>query len=254
MTRTLRLLGLVCGLCAATLAVPAGAGAQTRPWTDRGFLHVRAGAQVTSGDFASTVTFTLHAEPANLRSNYDNVAGPFFDVGGGVRVWRNLAVGVSVTRVSSVGTATVRASLPHPFDFERPREVAGTAERLRREEIALCLAAVWVMPINERFSLSVSGGPSVVHLKQDLVDRVQFSETYPFDEAAFTGAGRVANSAMAIGLSAGADAVYLVSRHIGIGAELRFLHASVALEPVKGQRAPSPVGGLQTAAGIRVRF
>jgi D-alanyl-D-alanine carboxypeptidase (penicillin-binding protein 5/6) len=50
---------------------------------------------------ASTTTPDIYGEPASFASTQDVGGGAFFDISGGYKVWRNLAVGIGVTHVGS---------------------------------------------------------------------------------------------------------------------------------------------------------
>ena len=65
----------------------------------RGFVTLNGGYQATSTDFADNIVFTRFVEEGDIDADYGLGAGPLYDVGGAVRVWRNLAVGVAVSVV-----------------------------------------------------------------------------------------------------------------------------------------------------------
>src|SRR4029077_19967420 len=94
---------------------------------------------------------------------------PGFDVGGGVRVWRNLAVGLDVSRFSKETAGTVSAQIPHPFFFNRARTVSGDASGLTRDETAVHLQALWMLPFGSRWRLALGGGAPWVSRGQALV-------------------------------------------------------------------------------------
>lgn len=246
---------------AATLAIVllgAGLGradAQTPgAWKGHGFASVDAGVQATSSDFTSTVRFTLHAEEGTFDATYEVEPAAVFSGRGGIRIWKNLAAGVGVTYFSRSGGATVTARLPHPFYFSQFREVAGTADRLRREEVAVSVEASWMVRITDKMDMQLFAGPAFFSVRQDMATMVQFRESYPFDAATLVGLDTTTASSKATGFTAGADVSYMFSKAIGLGGTVRFSRATTDLTPVSGQPARVTLGGAQASGGLRLRF
>ena len=125
--------------------------------------------------------------------------------GVGVKVWRQLAFGAGVSLFSRQDELQVTAQLPHPFHFDQPRRITGTAQGLTREETAVHVQAMWVAPVGQRVEIAVFGGPSFVSVTQDMATGITFTQVYPYDTAAFTGIQRRMLSASAIGFNVGAD-------------------------------------------------
>jgi hypothetical protein len=236
------------------LLAPAGTAAQDRSWNDRGFLSLSGGAQIVSTDFSNSATFTLHAEEARFTADYEAGTGGLFDMSAGLRVWRRLAVGLAVSHNGRNATASVHAKLPHPFHFDRPRDVSGQVDRIRGRETSVGFTLTWVEPVADRIDLVFFGGPTVVALRQELIRQVRFTENYPFDTATFTGTATVTQSTSGAGIQGGVDVTYLLTSRIGVGGMLRFTYASVELQALPGQSAPATAGSVQTAFGFRFRF
>ena len=228
--------------------------AAQQAWESRGFISVNGGVQATSSDFSGSVPFTLFVEEGDFTANYQVESGPLFDVGGGVRVWRNLAVGGAVSAFSKDTAATVNANLPHPFFFNQDRRISGTAENLARREVGIHIQALWIVPVNDNLRVAVFGGPTFFNINQELVTEVEFASTYPFDEAEFTGVSTVEASESAVGVNVGVDVGYYFSRSVGVGGLVRFSRASVDLTPPSGDTVSTDAGGLQAMGGLRVRF
>jgi hypothetical protein len=239
----------VAAIAAAMLASAHAAAAQTPPWKDRGYIHI-SGALQPSATFSSTVKPVDFGEAAVVDTNYEPGSIPGFDAGGGVRVWRNLAVGVDVSWSSKTTAGAVSAQIPHPFFFNRPRAVSGDASGLGRDETALHLQALWMIPMRRRWQLALAGGPSWFTVGQDVVSDVTFTQAYPYDTAAFASAITVHRSGSRIGFNAGADATYSPRPHMGVGAGLMFSRASVPLDDTLTVDA----GGARLSGGLRFRF
>ena len=104
-------------------------------------VTVNAGTQTTATEFTTRATLTLHREDGDLRADYGVDAGTLLDLGASVRLWRQVGLGVGVSRFETTGTAGVAAGLPHPFHLEQFRAVDGSAAAARQETAVPCPAA-----------------------------------------------------------------------------------------------------------------
>jgi hypothetical protein len=222
-------------------------------WKGRGFAVVGAGAQVMGPGYTSTSTFKVHAEDASLNADASIGIGPVFGARGGVRVWKNLAIGGGLAVASTSQSLDVTGRLPHPFQFNQFRPVEGTADGLARLETMVAFEASWLMPVTRRIDMFVFGGPAYIRVRQDMATKIKFTESYPFDSATFTGVETASLSGGGIGATAGVDVAYLLTRRVGIGGELRYSYARTTLTP-SAQPARVPLGGLQVAFAARLLF
>src|SRR4029079_15604800 len=85
-------------------------------------------------------------------------------------VCRNIGVGVGVTRYSKNTPTAFSASVPHPFFFNRPRDVEGEAAGIKREELAVHVQARATFVPTRRVHAVVFGGPSFFSVKQGIVN------------------------------------------------------------------------------------
>jgi hypothetical protein len=241
---TALLLGLAIVFGAAT------AHAQSAAWTDRGYISVSAWYQPASPNFSNTVRPNDFAEASVVDTSYKTHAIPGFDIGGGVRVWRNLAVGLDISRFSKRTEGTVSAQVPNPFFFNRARAVSGDASGLTRDETAANVQAVWMLPLGSRWRIALAGGPSWFFVGQDLVSDVTITQTYPYDTATFAGTTSIHRSQSHAGFNTGADVTCLLGRHVGLGFGVMFSHASVPLD----NATTIDAGGAHVGGGIRFGF
>lgn len=221
-------------------------------WTDIGYIAVNGAYQAGSSSFSDTFSFGQYLEKADVTAQYPKKDGPTFDVGGVFRVWRNLALGASVTAVSRSTTSTISGAIPHPFFYNTGRAVVGNADA-KRQETAVHIKAGWVVPVGRRMLVTLAAGPSFFAVKQSLVQSVTFSESYPFDTATLKPASVADSSKSVLGFNAGADVGYFFSKSIGVGATLRFAGANASL-PSHSASVSVKVGGLQAGVGLRVRL
>ena len=220
----------------------------------RGFVTLNGGYQATSTDFTDNIVFTKFVEEGDLDADYGLGGGPLLDMGGGVRLWRNLAVGVAVSAFGKDDDAGVTARVPHPFFFDRDRQISGSQAGMRREETAVHVQAIWIVPVNGALEVSVFGGPTFFDITQDLVTGVLFTQAYPFDTATFTGTTTGRQSASKVGFNVGADVSVYFFGHIGVGWLARFSRATIDLPSQDGGTVAVETGGFQTGGGLRLRF
>lgn len=253
--------GLVAGLVGS---VP-DATAQPAP-TDRIVLWLGGGVRPASRTFASSRVFPAFFELANFQASYDIGQGRIVDGGMAFRLWRNLGVGLDLSRYRSVNQAQIRTELPHPFFFDLPRSTMGEVGGLKRLELGAHIRAIWMMQFVEWLVVSVSGGPSLISAQQDLVSSVEHREgEFPFDEIFLSGHTTTGQSQTTLGANVGVDIDafvldklpfvnrFEVARHIGVGVLIRYMRGSVDLlvgeDPVEVD-----LGGLHVTAAVRLRF
>jgi opacity protein-like surface antigen len=222
---------------------------------DRAFVSINGGYRPASASFTDTVRVTQNVEPGTIDTAYRVKAAPNFDVAGGVRIWRQLAVAVDVAYFSKAAGGTVSAQIPHPFFFGRPRTVQGEAPGLSRQEIAVHGQLVWMMPVgNPRgWRFGVAGGPSFFTLRQQVVQDVTVTDTYPFDTATLATVVSQRVEKSRVGFNVGADLSYMLSPTVGIGTTVMFSRARVSL-PSGGHDLSVDAGGVRIGAGLRFRF
>jgi hypothetical protein len=228
---------------------------QTTAWGTNGYLGFNGLYQTSSVTFEQESTFELYEEQATVSATHEIEPGPVWEISGGGRVYKNLGFGFAGSYFDQRNAAQVEATLPHPFFFEQPRTVSGEATELRHEEIGIHLDAMYLLPLTERFQITVFGGPSFFRLRQGLVSGVQLSESYPYDEAQFTGVDETLTEWQwsNVGYNVGVEASVYFSRYLGIGASIRHSDADVEFDRPEGLLEVK-VGGTQVGAGLRVRF
>lgn len=230
---------------------PDCAAAQTAP---RVWIGVNGGYQATTTEFDDTFTFTVNQETGTTRVSYPVDAGFLFDAGGGVRLWKNLGVGVAISRFVLDGTAQTSSSIPHPLFLQQNRQVDGEADGLTREETGIHVQAQYRLPLTGRLQIVLAGGPSLLQVNQMVVTDVNYSEDYPYDTATFRSVDSERSKGSATGLHAGVDAQWAFTRSVGLGALVRFTRATVDLDGPADRTISVDAGGAHIAAGLRLTF
>jgi len=218
------------------------------------FVDVNGGTQISTTDFEDNVVFTEFVEESDLNATHAVARGPIIDIGGGIRLWKGLALGAGFTRFDGGHDASVDARIPHPFFFDRHRSITGSAPNLARQERAVHVHVRWFAPVPGPVQIAVFAGPSFFSVKQDLVTAVNVTQSFPFDTASFVSAETHRHAASVTGYHLGADAAFFFSRHIGLRGLVRFSRASVDFTSEDGGLVPVDLGGVQLSGGLRVRF
>ncbi len=254
----------------ATLAGAAPTHAQAPVGDARVFITVNGGLQTLTRSFSEDIVFmesggeypteqgvisdAAAQEQARFESDYRFENAPLFDVSGGVRVAPYFALGIGVSRFMIEETASVSAQVPHPIFFGRDRSISGASPPLTREERAIHLQALVVLPVTRSFTVTGFGGPTFFEVKQQLVTDVNFTHAYPYDTAEFSSAVTSQESSDAAGFNVGVDVAFYFSGNVGVGWLTRYSRAMVELPSASGETLDVEAGGLHTAVGLRLRF
>lgn len=244
---------VVCGLLAAS----GNAAAQARPWTDRGYANINFGFQPSPGDVEAEITRTVYQEEGLLNVNGQVDGGPLLDVSAGLRIWRNVSAGLGYHRVASDADWRVSGSVPHPVFFNRPREFSTDVTGLDRTESALHLSFGYMIVLNDRIDVHITGGPSFFWLSQNVVSDVTVEEAGPpFTSVTVT--PQVAKRRdTPVGGHIGADVSYKFYERGRFtfrgGAFMRYAGGSADLQVIN-EDVSSDVGGFQFGFGLRTRF
>ncbi len=240
-------------LCLFALAAPAVHAQTTTPAPlPKFFIAGNVGYQVISEKYDSTRTFDAYEETATLSSTGELKSKPVYDASVGYLFTRNLGVSVGFTYYTQTEAAVVLARVPHPIFFDQVRTASYQADGIKNTTTAININAVYQIPFTTKVSFSVSGGPSIVKVNQDVVTAANLeSETPPFSSPNISSITLTAVKKTTVGFNLGADAVYSFTPRYGAGVTIRYLIASADVE---GLTDKLKVGGLQILAGIRVKF
>jgi len=203
--------------------------------------------------FADTNQFELFKEPAQIETVYRDPRTRGYELGAQFRIVGPLAVGATLQRFENDREASYTASLPHPFFFDRFRELSGAASGLTHEETAIHLDAV-VTKTWGPLTLDVFGGPSWFQTKTAVLVDVLYEEVFPYDEVLFQGVeGRVLES-RPFGFNVGASATFRIASIVGVDFRVRYSKARSKLFVEEGREIELDAGGLSVGAGLRFFF
>ena len=248
-------------VCLVALSVFAGtarvASAQSAP-SDRGYINIGWGVESGSSTMTDTRTATVYEESATITTTSPFTSGSLFDVGVGLRVYKNFTVGVGYHQEQNDVDSTITGSIPSPVFFNRPRTLNQT-ESLNRKEMGTHLMIGYWLPISNKFDVLAYAGPSFFRLNQEVVSDVVPNEAGATNTTVNATVTITERGKSAVGFNAGVDATYIVwsndSVRIGAGGFVRFTQASMDVQMQDaGSSQSTDVGGVQFGFGARIRF
>jgi hypothetical protein len=207
------------------------------------FVDLGAGGQVSTRTFSESSAFTVFNETALVATNQATGRGFVFDANGGYRFARNLHFGVGFWVARPDGASASAASIPDPLVFNRPTTLTFTATDLSQTNTGVNFQIGWSTTLGNRVDVAIAGGPSIIHVKQELSSVAVTPNT---QDAAATVVSESATTAKAG--NAGVEVGYRLSDRYGLGVFARYAGGQVDLPSVSNLT----VGGTQI--GGRMRF
>ncbi len=217
-------------------------------------VSVGGGLATAASDWSSQASWPSWAETATLAASYKAASGSVFQGGLGFRFAKHLGIGFAVSRASRDVSASLVAKIPHPLFLNSPRTVNADASGLKNTELAFHLDLEWRTRTGP-FEIALFAGPTMMRIDSDVVQMVNVTETYPYDQAAFQSATTASvRSNTAFGFNGGASLAWVPVSHLDLGVEGRYVRASVDLAPTGAKSFSVTAGGLQVVAQARLRF
>ena len=233
---------------ACSLGVAQSAHAQQMTWTDKAFVSVNLGAQAPSQSLTTVSTPDIYGEAASFTSTEDVGGGFFFDISGGYKVWKNLAVGLGVTHVGSSTDLTVDAAIPDPLFFDSPRLLTTTIPDAHHSQTGINLTGTWFQPITDKIDIGYQFGPTIFLVSQDVPGTPTITEPGPV----ITAFPLAKQDKTTVGVHFGVDLTYMVTPRFGVGGLARYTWGSAKL--AESDDDSLTLGGFQIGGGLRVRF
>ena len=233
------------------------ASAQWAELEGRFTVHIDGGYQALSKQSKENLAQRAYGEEAQLTAKSTFSQGPFLDAGALFRVWRQVGVGASYSHGSRSGMTTVTGIVPHPILFGSGRSVAVEIQARHHTQRAIHFHMTWnfdVIPM-EKLDLTLYGGPSIFRVTHGVVTGFVINEPSgpPFPDVGIDQIIRDEHTRNGFGGHVGVDLAYMWTPQVGFGVFARFTAGSTEVPSPSGPIAVS-LGGLQSAAGLRVRF
>jgi hypothetical protein len=240
------------GLALLTAVLTAASAYAQTSDTSRFRVSLNGGGQVSGKTVSQSFSVQKNLESAPVTADMSAKRAPTFDGGIVVRIFGPLAVGFAVSYLTHDSTADITAKIPHPFFFNQPRTITGSAPVTRTEGAGHIEAAYQLS--RGRVDVLLLGGPSIFNASQTLVTDVTYSDAFPFDTATFRSAVTATAKKTVVGFNVGGDVTWRFSRNIGIGGLIRYAQAHPTLSAANNSAVKIDVGGLQVGAGLRFLF
>lgn len=228
-------------------AAPETASAQMT-WTDRAFVNFSVGQQWMDQSLTSSGSLVVYEETATWSAPLAIDDSFLFDVGGGVKVWRNLGLGVSYSATNDTHASTLTARIPDVLRFDSFHTSSREIADLKREEQAFHISALWMIPVTDRIDVAILGGPSFFTVKQPYVNNM----TVTAGASTINTVATAEIDESATGYHIGVDGTVRILRNLGVGFLARY--ASAKIDTPQVDPASLDVGGFQGLIGIRARF
>jgi hypothetical protein len=262
-----KVFGFVLG-CTLLVATPLAAQ-EHRAWPERTFVTIDVPFQPLNNDFSESLSFAdtvRKTENVTFVAGYESPQGALFDVGAGIRLAKNLGVGVTASWFQRSGSGSFDLIVPNPLVANKPLALAGSVSGLTRSELGTHIQALYAVALGRRARVMLGGGPSLFNTKQDLVRSIEFDtvrsvdfDTLPaFNSLKFDRALITEVKQTVVGFNVSADVTWTLASHLGIGTVTRYSRAKVTLDPGSesgvSRAIETHAGGLQIGGGVRLLF
>lgn len=217
-------------------------------------LALNGAGSFTSASFADSRQYTEYAETSTVGSSYSTKTGFGPDLALQVSLFRGLGILAGYSLASRGEQGSFDASRPHPLYLARPRSLTGELSGYDYKEGAVHLDLAFGRGAG-RLDWSLFAGASLFQVEADLLDKLSYTDNYPYDELALASAPARTVKASPTGWNAGGRLDYRFGRRFGAGLQLRYSTAKVKLRATpEATQASFDAGGLQAGAGLRLYF
>lgn len=216
------------------------------------FFYVGVTGQASPLDFTITESTTTLLETETRTTEYTPSRTPGFEFTFGHEVSRKFMIAVGVLRMAGKGSAATSAQIPHPILYNKLRALNAEADSVR-SDTALHVRLDYVLYRNPSYLITAGAGPSFFFVHQDLVDRLAYQETYPYDTVTLNEAVTKGRNAKGIGAHAEVDITGRLSRNVAWQGTIRYAYGSPTFE-LTDSNPKTNAGGGQVGGGLRFVF
>ncbi len=208
-------------------------------------LSVSLGGSLQETSFDTSSTFSSFNEQGQI-SGVQNVGRGFvFDATGGYQITTRIGAGLGIWSQTADSAAAITVLVPDPLFFNRFATVNLSDSDLSQSVIGFNFQVFFTQPITDRIDLTFSGGPSIIHVKQE----VAAATVAPNSTTATLSVAEESKTTGKAG-NVGVDVSYRIGSTWGLGGFIRYAGGKAALPS-----APDlSVGGAQMGVGVRFRF
>jgi hypothetical protein len=169
-----------------------------------------------------------------------------------VRILGPVGIVASAELFDSAPSATYRNRLPHPFFYDRLRELSGEQPALSWSERALHVDPVLSLDFGPRLSVDAFSGVSIFFTETEVLDEILYEEVFPYDSLVSKGTTFRRMEARPLGYNLGVSTTLRLLGVLGMNFGLRYSRAEVRLDLAEGREIHFDAGGLRFGAGLRI--
>lgn len=219
-------------------------------------VHVNGASQNGDRRLTDSLGFRAYGEDAQLQSAHVIGGAGMIDVGGRLRLWRDLSVGASYAQLATSDATALTGTVPHPIRHGAFRELPVHELSFPHRQRATHIFVGWRLPLAEHIEASIFAGPSLYNVFQGVVSNVTVREAGgpPFEAVRVDLVQAGEHRRNAVGGHVGVDVAYMPTRHVGVGFVVRYATATVDFPAARTGRLLMPVGGAEVGGGLRFRF
>lgn len=206
-----------------------------------------------SSDFGLTESrsFPIFKETATIDVDYRESNRSGYEVGARLRIVGPVGIIASAELFDNAPSATYRNRLPHPFFYDRQRELSGE-QPVSWSERALHVDPVLSFDFGSRLSVEAFSGLSMFFTETELLDEILYEEVFPYDAVVSKGTRFRRMEARPLGYNLGVSTTLRLLGVLGMNFGLRYSRADVHFELAEGREIHFDAGGLRFGAGLSI--
>lgn len=187
--------------------------------------------------------------PYTGKYNASNSFSP--EVGLMYEVKSRLGIAFSIEPFISKTEGDILASIPHPFYFERFRELK-IKDNFSYSEIPFNFNVIYDAGELKGISISLTGGLTLFYSSAEILESFTYSETYPYDTVNLTSTKYKTYSSFSPGINAGIAGFYPFKENMALGIQLKGSFGRASFTPEGRDKVSYTLGGIK--AGVYFRL
>ena len=221
------------------------------------YVKLNAAYAGRSFDYKANWSFERYLENGSVSGAYAVKTGGFtIEPGLGVLLTPNLGIELLFVPCSKSFDGTFGASFPHPFYYDKARQVEWNRSGLAYGENELAFNAVGRYPfLQGKMDVYLSaGGSYFIGVKVEALSDLSWQEVgYPYTDVATTPTYKKFSRGV-LGFNAGGGADFFFIKGLGANIHVRYASASWTLEVRPGVNVTIRPGGVRISAGLKYFF
>jgi len=194
----------------------------------------------------------MYYENALYDINYKLERGNSFDVGVGYKFTDSIGVELGIDVCTRNISSDYSASIPHPLQFNSPRNDQKTGSYKLTENVAY-LNLIYSVAFS-KFSVDIFGGPAYFLSSTELINEINFSHSYPYESISIDASNEKLEK-NSFGFNAGSSLNFYLAKSFGIFIKAQYFSGSADFDPSSDiPELTLPLGGFKAGAGLKILF